>query len=186
MTLSAIRRCDLRAGFLAALLPALAPGMAQAMPRVSAVVDLAADDGGVEAIEALAGQLPRFPTVIDLDLTVRPDPEGLLRVELVTLEGAPPTPLECDGGFGRIDGDHVGLRLPFGAIHPNLLLQVDLAGLSARDGLVLGCADDGSEVAVFHMMGRFLVSGVDIPAAREVLMVAQPVAARPVVARPAE
>jgi hypothetical protein len=172
MARSAIRRPDLLAMAAVACLAAV-PAQAQV---IAAVIDPSDEEAARDAIGTFVAALPAFPSVVGIDLTILPDPDGVLGVVLVGKAGEEGTPLTCDDtGFGRVAGDYAEVRFPALSVYTHMLLDVDLNGQTARSGLVLACENRGSPAPAFRMMGRFLVSKVSIPTAEDVLMVAQPV-----------
>lgn len=144
-------------------------------PRLTAVVDLAAGDGGFSAVEAFAGQLPEFPGVIGLDLTVKPDAEGRLGVQLIRSDSTDPVTLDCGEGYGFVGGGYSEIVLPFGSIYPHLLMSIRLNGLDEADGLVLACEYTSPGAAQLRLQGKFVVSMVTVPTAYSVVLSARPV-----------
>jgi hypothetical protein len=173
MARSAIRRPDLLAVAAAVCFGAV-PAQAQDQV-IAALVDPSDEAAARDSIGEFMAALPVFPAVVGVDLTILPDPEGVLGVVLVGKAGEEGNPVTCeDSGFGRIPGDYAEVRFPALSVDNHMLLKVDLNGQTAQSGLVLGCEYRGSAAPAFRMMGRFLVSKVSIPTAEDVLMVAQP------------
>jgi hypothetical protein len=173
MARSVIRRPDRLALAVLACLVA-APAWAEEQV-ISATIDTSDQNAASEAIALFMGALPAFPTRVGIDLTILPDPDGVLGVVLVGKVGEEGTPVTCeDGGFGRISGEYSEIRFPALSVYNHMLLEVDLNGQSAQTGLVIGCEYRGSTAPAFRMMGQFLVSKLSIPTAEDVLMVARP------------
>lgn len=172
MARSAIPR---REGLALLLAGALTAPVAAEVNPITATIDPTRAEAAGEAVAAFVGALPDFPGVVPVDLTILPDAEGRLGVELVATAGGEAAPLDCpERGFGRIAGTFAELRLPALAVYPHVLMQVTLNGQTGQTGLVMSCDYRGGPDAVFRLKGWFLVSKTAIPTADDVLMVARP------------
>lgn len=159
---------------IAAALACLPMAAAAEVPRLAAEVDLAAEDRGFAAVEAFAAQLPQFPTVIALDLLIKPDTEGQLGVALIGNDTTEALDLDCSQGFGFVPGTYQEVSLPLQSAYPHLLLTVRLNGLDESDGLVMACEYTGDLAGQFRLQGMFVTSMTTIPTAHSVVMSARP------------
>ncbi len=142
---------------------------------ISATFDPTGEDGGFAAVERFTGQLPDFPQVVRLDLTVKPDSEGWLAVALIETGAKQAMDLDCRNGYGFVAGSYSKLILPLQGAYPHLRLEVLLNGLNETDGLVMACEYTGSGPAQFRLQGEFVVSKTSIPTAHDVVLSARPV-----------
>jgi hypothetical protein len=142
---------------------------------ITAFIDPSDEAAATDAIGAFMAALPAFPSIVGIDLTILPDPDGTLGVSLIGKDGKDEVAVICeDSGFGRIEGDYAEVRFPALSAYTHILLEVDLNSQTAKGGLVLACEYRGSTSPAFRMMGHFLVSKIAVPTAEDVLMVAQP------------
>lgn len=161
----------LEAALAALLLAAPAPARSQEAPLVAATVDLAAEDGGASDVEAFAAKLPDQPSLVRLDLRVRPSgPEGQEDHGVTFLTRHGEEPLDCSRGF-RVGAGATGLVAGFARASTHLLLAIDL-GEAPNPYLTMACTPDGSGTPVFLLRGYFVVSTVPVPTAEDVLLTA--------------
>lgn len=165
---SAIRRLSLTA----AVALACTVAGAQEFGRVEAVIDPSTDrDAAMEAVQALGAALAGTEyAVLDLQV-VLVDPEGGEARVSVERGGADAVPLDCGGGFGRLDVAGAVLTVYLADLYTHLILSLRFGPEDAGIGNTVACTFRQDQ-PVLTVTGRFYVSHVGIPTADDIQLVA--------------